>query len=624
MPSTTHIEKIKAKPLQRAAIFDTSSVDKDARTIAIAFSSEEPVDRWFGREILDHSPQSVRLGRLQDGGPVLVDHDHRDHVGVIESVTIDNDRKGRALVRFGKSNRASEVFDDVADGIRRSISVGYRIHKAVIEERGEDGDAESYRITDWEPFEVSFVSVPADATVGVGRSTDDSENDFTIETNEPQKRQEVKVMPTDNHNTPAPIDAKAIADEARKAEMSRVNTLLATGEAYSAQQLARQAIEKGWSEADLNKAILESRGFSKPVEAAAPEIGLSDKEVREFSFLRAINALANPSDRRAQESAKFEFECSQAAAKRTGKDAQGIIVPVDVLKRDLTVGTTTAGGHTVSTDLLAGSFIDLLRARAVMMQLGTTLTDLNGNVAIPRMTGGATAYWVAESGAPTESQQAFDQVTLSPKTVGAFTDISRKLMLQSSMDVEALVRSDLATVLALEIDRAAINGSGASNQPTGILQTSGIGAVAGGTNGAAPTWANIVALETAVAQDNADLGRLAYVTNAKVRGKLKGTEKATSTAQFIWSGSELNGYNAMTTNQVPSDLDKGSSTGVCSAILFGNFADLLLGFWGGLDLTVDPYTGSTSGTVRCVALQDMDVAVRHAESFAAMKDALTA
>jgi HK97 family phage major capsid protein len=232
---------------------------------------------------------------------------------------------------------------------------------------------------------------------------------------------------------------------------------------------------------------------------------------------------------------------------------------------------------------------------------------------------------VAESGAPTESQQAFDQVTMSPKTLGAFTDISRKLLLQSSIDIETFVRNDLATVLALEIDRAAIHGSGSSNQPTGILATSGIGSVAGGTNGAAPTLANIIGLETEVAQDNADLGSLSYLTNTKVRGKLKQTftNSTYGDAPIFGMDGRMNSYNTAITNMVSSTLTKGSASGVCSAIIFGNFADLIVGMWGSLDLMVDPYTSSTSGTVRVVALQDLDIAVRHPESFSAMLDALT-
>jgi HK97 family phage major capsid protein len=178
--------------------------------------------------------------------------------------------------------------------------------------------------------------------------------------------------------------------------------------------------------------------------------------------------------------------------------------------------------------------------------------------------------------------------------------------------------------LAIEIDRAAIHGSGSSNQPTGILATSGIGSVAGGTNGAAPTYAHIVGLETQVAQDNADDGALNYLTNSKVRGKLLQTEKASSTAQFVWGDNNtMRGYNAAVSNQVSSTLTKGSSS-VASAIIFGNFNDLLIGMWGGLDIALDNSTGSASGTVRVVALQDVDIAVRHAQSFAAMLDALTA
>ncbi len=633
-PKTT-TRKIKAKPLFRAAEFERATADSEARTVELSFSSEEPVERWFGTEILDHSPSSVRLGRLNNGGPVLVDHDHRDHVGVIESVSIDKDRRGRALVRFGKGERAMEIFNDVSDGIRTKVSVGYRIHRILLEESG-DKEGDTYRATDWEPYEISIVSIPADDSVGVGRSVDDEEN--TIEIVEPEK--EERQMPTENTpQTPAEptqptVDVKQERAAASQAERERVSEILSIGEKYGQSDLARTFINDGKSVDTMREAVLERMGGTMPIEAEAPDIGMNEREKEQFSFVRALNALANPRDGKAQEAAAFELECSRAAADKMKKEVRGIMVPVDVLRsalngqRDLTVGTTTAGGHTVATDLLSGSFIDLLRNKAMMMGVSTVLTDLNGNLAIPRQTGGATAYWVAESGAPTDSQQAFDQVTLSPNTVGAFTDYSRKLLLQSSIDVEAFVRADLARVLALEIDRAAINGSGSSNQPTGILSTSGIGDVAGGTDGAAPDWNDIVDLETEVAIDNADLGSLRYLTNAKVRGKLKKTfVDSGSNAERVWDtragNTPLNGYEAMVTNQVPSDLDKGTSTGVCSAIIFGNFADLLIGMWGGLDLTVDPYSNSTSGTVRIVGLQDVDIAVRHPESFAAMQDALT-
>lgn len=371
----------------------------------------------------------------------------------------------------------------------------------------------------------------------------------------------------------------------------------------------------------------EQRQAVRPAQRPVPDaaIGMNRRETQQYSLVRAINA-AMTNDWRG---AELEREASEATAKRLGRSPNGsFFVPADWMeRRDLTVGTASAGGNTVATDLLAQSFIDLLRNRMALRQAGATmLSGLVGNVAIPRQSGGATAYWVAENAAPTESQQTFDQVTMTPKTVGAFTDISRRLLNQSSIDVESLVRMDLATVLALAIDLAGLHGTGASNQPTGLINVAGIGSVAGGTNGAVPTWANIVALETAVAVPNADIGRLAYVTNAKVRGKLKSTPRVAGTNDnMIWQdgNNPLNGYQSVVSNQVSSTLTKGTSSGVCSAIFYGNWGDLLVGMWGGLDILVDPYTGSTAGTVRVVALQDVDVAVRHPESFAAMLDALT-
>jgi HK97 family phage major capsid protein/HK97 family phage prohead protease len=603
--------------LQRSFAVDRAAINEEARTVELAFSSEEPYDRWWGREILDHTQTSIRLGRLTKGGPLLMDHDARDHVGVIESVQIDADRVGRAVVRFGKSARAEEIWQDVKDGIRQNVSVGYVIHDAVLTEKSDDID--TYRVTDWEPFEVSMVAVPADATVGIGRSAESEK--------EPNPIIEIKETKME---TPAPV-INVAEHEKRGADnaLKTVTDIIAIGEQYKCTDLAAEAIRSGKT-LDQFKTLVMEKMANKPLESA--DLGLSKKEVQRFSFMRAINALANQGDRKAFEAAAFERELSDALAAKFGKSAQGFYVPNDVQKRDLTVGTTTAGGFTVDTILQSGSFIDILRNSMMTMKMGAQmLTGLTGSIAIPRQTGAATAYWVAESGAPTESQQAFDQVSMAPKTVGAYTDISRKLLLQSSIDVESFVQRDLAQVVALAIDLAAINGSGASNQPTGILNTSGIGDVAGGTNGAAPTWANIIELWSDVAIANAAFGNTGYLTNAKVAGKLMTTEKAANTAQFVCPGfpdangiTNFGGARAGISNQVPSNLTKGTANAIASAIIFGNWADLIIGQWGTLDLMVDPYSNSTSGTVRVVALQDVDIAIRHAESFSAMKDALTA
>lgn len=532
----------------------------DDRRVSMSISSEMPVGRSYGEEVLDHNPESIDLSFLNSGrAPLLMDHDPERQIGVIESVNLDGSaRKLRATVRFGKSALASEVYGDVADLIRGNVSIGYSIGKMV-----KENDGRTYRATNWRPVEVSIVSIPADASVGVGRS---AENETTSE---------AVAMP---QITETSVEAQ---------------TQVAETESPKERKMENSAT-----------VATESRAYDAPIQA---DVGLTTKEVRQYSFVRAINAMANPQDKRAWANAAFEREVSEAAQKTYGRSAQGFFVPNEIThaKRDLTVGTASAGGNLVATELLAGSFIELLRNRSVVQRAGATvLNGLTGNVAIPKQSGAATAYWVAESGAPTESQQTIAQVTMSPKTVGAFTDFSRKLMIQSSIDVESMVRRDLATVIALAIDNAALYGTGSSNQPTGLKLVSGINTKDfAATN---PTFIELVGMESEVATDNADIGTMTYLFNPAQRGALKTTEKSTTSAgQFVWeAGNTVNGYRTETSNQVTA-----------GDVFFGNFADLLIGFFSGLDLMVDPYSNSTSGTMRVVALQDTDIAVRNAVSF---------
>jgi HK97 family phage major capsid protein len=597
------------------------ALDQEARTLAVAFSSESPVERFWGSEVLDHSPSSVRLGRMQNGGAVLVDHDVTDHVGVVEDVQIDGDRKGRAVLRFGKSQRAQEVWQDVVDGIRRHVSVGYAIHRMALEKQGKDSPDE-YRVTDWEPFEISLVAIPADPTVGVGRA---ESREFDVEIVSPiiEDRSMTEVT------QPAPsVDVQAVTNAAREGEITRAREILALGNLHNRQDMAQKAVSEGVSLDEFRGNLLLDLSKQKPLPTA--DIGMSDREAQAFSFVRAINALANPQDRKAQEAAKFEFEASAAAAQKAGKQARGIMVPYDVMRRDLITGTgtgTAKGGNLIATDLLAGSFIDVLRNKMVLQQLGATfLTGLQGNVAIPKKTTASTSYWVAENVAPTEGAMVFGQVTMTPKTLAAYVDFSRRLSIQSSLDVENLVRNDLASGIAVAVDAAALGASPTSG-PVGLRGTSGIGSVAIGTNGGAPTWASIVNLIKEVEIDNALTGAAAFLSNPKVKAKLMATPKQTSGVEgnFLLGApyDSIAGYPAVFSNQVVSNLTKGGSGAVCSAMFFGVWSDLLVGQWSGVDLLVDPYTGSSAGTTRVTAFIDLDIAVRYPESFAAVLDYTT-
>jgi len=578
----------------RGMMFDTKVVDEEKRTVRIAVSSEEPVERSFGNEILDHDERSIDLSFARSGTmPLLLDHDPRQQIGVVEDVNLDGSaRRLRATVRFGRNGLAKEVFDDVVDGIRSNISVGYHVNSMVEEGTG------SYRVDNWLPMEVSVVSIPADRTVGVGRAAEKppAEPKIQSETKETTMTEEVQV------------DVEAVRADAARSAAKETAEMYRLAAKHNKRDMADKAVAEGRSLAEFRGELLEAIG-NAPLDTQ--EIGLTKKEVRNFSLMNAIRAMANPTDRNAQEAARFEFEASQEAAKRAGVDPQGLYMPHDVLRswnqRDLNTSDDSA---MVAEAYRGGDFIDVLRNASSVMQAGATmLTGLSGDVKIPKKTAASTGAWIAtEGGASTESEPTFGQVTMSPKTVGAFTDITRLMMMQSSLDIENLVRNDLSTGIALAIDNGALQGSGSSGQPTGIKNTSGINAP---TSFAAanPTFAEVVAMETAVAEDNALMGNLAYILPASMMGALKTTAKDSGSGLFVADGGQINGYNAIVSNQVTA-----------GDLYFGNFADCLIGMYGGLDITVDPYTASTSGTVRIVALQTVDVAVRHAVSFAVNND----
>lgn len=358
-----------------------------------------------------------------------------------------------------------------------------------------------------------------------------------------------------------------------------------------------------------------------------------EREIKRYSLLKVIRSQC-PNLGFHDKLDGLELEMHQEAqreSREAGTEIKGIGIPTVVIsqweKRDMTAGTGSEGGFFRQTDV-SSDVIGPLRNKLVTAQAGAVmLGGLVGNLDIPTNGGVSTAWASTENASAAESTPTIGRRQLSPKRLAGFTDLSAQLIKQVSFDVENMVRNDYLSAIAVALDLAALNGSGSSGQPTGILNTSGIGSVAGGTNGAAPTLVHITQLEEEVALDNADLGSLYYITNPKVRRKLKNTVIETGDSLRVWDRVDvdrpLNGYPALITNNMPSNLTKGASSGICSAILFGNFNDLIIGMWGGMDVMANPYTKAKEGQVEIIANVYADVAVRRAESFAAMLDALT-
>lgn len=626
--------RLKLPKQQRAMGIEPPTFDAESRTITFPFSSETPVDRWFGAEVLSHRADAVDLSRLNDGAPLLYNHDPGQLIGVIERAWLQ-DGRGYATARFSQNDLAQQVMQDVQDGILRNVSVGYRILE--MNPDGEGSDSVTYTATRWMPYELSAVSIGADNSVGFGRSEDgDNETEVSMPDASAQEAAVSKIQPIIREKTMSEFDRDSERKEAAAAERSRISSINAWGEKFKQADLARQLIESGRSIEEAQGAFLEKLGAKQePIDQGTGNVELTTKEQRDYSLVRAINASISGN----WSEAGFEREVSAEIERQTGRATSGFFMPHNLeMRAPYAVGAAGTGGNLVATNLLAGSFIDVLRNSSLIMEMNPTLlTGLVGNVALPRQSTATNTYWVTEAGAITEAEATFDQVTLSPKQIGARSQYSRLALQQTTPDIETVVRNDLAKVLALGIDLAAISGSGSSGQPTGILNTAGIGSVAMGTNGAAFTDSasgstsgldQLIQLERAVDVANALNGSLYYLTNAKVVSKLKTLK--TAYGEYLWSSADgvtingtpggINGYPVMRSNQVPSNLTKGSGSSL-SALIFGNFADLVIGMWGATEILVNPYgAGYNAGSIDIRAMQTVDVAIKHAASFAAISD----
>ena len=610
---------------------ERSAINTDKRTVELAFSSEEPVERYWGIEILDHNAESVNLRRLKRGGALLIDHDMRNQVGVIEEVTIGADRKGRAVVRFGRSAKAEEIFQDVVDGIRSNVSVGYQLERAVLEEERKDGP-NTYRVTRWEPFEISLVAVPADITVGVGREAASDTREITIE-----RKKEIRTMEKCAKCGTELVNGKCSECEARAAAAaSQTRTVEVTTQspapagAVEMEKARQRAIAKlcemnklsdeyrqmwigqGTSVeqvADEMLKIMEERGRTNPQPLS--KIGLSGNETRQYSLVNAILATVDKDWSRAG----FELECSRAVASKLGRIAEPtkFYVPFEALerpiaKRDLSTTSVGVGGALVQTDNIG--FIEMLRNRAVVFKMGARrLSGLVGNVTIPRMSVAGTATWLANQASTIdESTQTFVQVSLSPKNVGAYTEISRQLLLQSSPGVEGIVSDDLAQTVATAADYACLAGSGSNGEPDGLIDYTGIGSV----TGTSLAYAGILEFQTDVATSNVMPVAGGYVTTPAVAALLMARQRFTSTDTPLWDGNvwdgRMAGFPAMSSNQMPA-----------ADMIFGDWQELVVGEWGVLEIEVNPYANFQAGIIGVRAIYTMDAAPRRPFAFSQAK-----
>ena len=639
--------------------------EKTEETLTFSFSSEAPVERWFGKEILLHEPGAMDLSRMNDGAPWLWNHNRDVILGVTEKAWLGDDRRLYSTVRWSPNTqeKGTEEYkrrNDIEAGITRNVSFAYEIRE--IEER-----ADGFYVTDWPVLEVSSVSVPADQTVGLGRAMDDpwvedqvkphpepvaepmaDVERAAVDSPEPEAEEVHRLKDvqsaerTESFKEPpmtTEVNVAELQQDARRAERERVAAIRGMVEQFDlSNDLAEKLINDDATVEAARAVVMDQIGMRKVEytgkvhDAGAANLGLSEREKRQFSLCRLINHMMDPSAKTAAE-AGYELEVCRAAAdlqaKTLNKSARGHLIPWEVLGAanraaetpGQTVGAFADGGALVGTNRLDAQFIDLIRNRSAFLTSGLTmLTQLEGNVEIPKKLGSSTYYFVGENVDVTNSKLAFGLVNMIPRTIGVRVPVSRRAMIQSSPDVENLVRLDMAESVALGMDYTIGYGTGSNGQPLGIINTVGIGSVTlgggtsinfpanlGGGSGNGGDWGDYVDLETAIAANNLDAGSMRYVMNSSVRGALKQTLRASAAGSdyIMTDAGEVNGYPVTVSNQMQTN-----------DVLFGNFADCVVGMWSGLDLIVDPYTQSASGQTIITVHQDFDVAVRRPQSFA--------
>lgn len=620
-------------PVSEITVHQRSAENEPLR-MSFPASSETPVDRWFGTEILRHDSASIRMDRLKGGAaPLLFNHNWNDPIGMVDGARVQGKRL-HVDVHFFDTVRAKEVAAMVEGGMR-NVSIGYELYEVT-----EDTKRGTYTATDWGVHEVSFATIPADPSVGLGRSDDSPPRLVRIKPAESDQQQVQPAARAAQPQKESPVDetsqaaAGANADNEQHTRGLPAQPKGATGNQALEMERARKRgiqnlcqanqipdatrdywVNSGVSMEDVSDdllKIIQERGEANPQSKA--KLGLGEGEVRSYSLVRALLAASENN----WQAAGFELECSREISKRmnTVPDAKKFYVPFEVQarnlpvpahlrgRRDLTVATANAGGYLVGTDNV--SFIEMLRNRSVAYRMGAMrLGGLQGNITVPKQTGAATWYWLAsESTGITESQQTLGQMALSPKTGGAYTEISRQLLLQSSPDAEVLVTSDLGRVGGLGIDSAVLAGSGASGQPTGITNTAGIGSV----TGTSIDFAKVLEFQTDIATANVLPERGGYATTPTVAALLMQRVKFSGTASPMWEGNlwdgNMVGFPAMSSNQMAA-----------GTMLFGDWSSVVVAEWGVLEISVNPFANFQAGIIGVRAMVSMDCGLRYPAAF---------
>ncbi len=615
---------------------DTEDDGADEDRFAIAISSEFPVRRWFGNEILDHTPEAIDMSRAKMGLSFLDNHDSRQIVGIVNDVQLDKKSKVlRGVVQFSRNPKAQEVKRDVQDGIRKYISVGYGVNEYTLEKSSKD-EGETYRATSWTPMEASSVAVPADPSVGHNRKAGERGFPVKVRSINPTAGEKPAEQSTEDRSMAETSNAQVLTDTRNAAA-----ELVKLGKRHQIdQERVAGWISEGRSVDSVSREILDevaSRSAKPNTTGKAAEqrdeLQLSEKEQRQYNLARGIMTLVandEADENGGKRENSLELEVSQTIERSyTGERHGGLFVPwsvknVHAIQARAGLDSSTANKGTELKFTEPGAFIDFLYNRLRVKELGAqTISGLRDNVAYPKQTGKATGSWVGENPGSdvADSNLTLGQIPSSPKTYQSSTSYSRQLLAQAVIDVDTLVRADLARDMALAVDFAAIAGPASSNSPVGIMNTTGVQSFIlenDSANGAQPDYSDIIHMLEDLEDVNADqLGDPAWLTTPGIKSLLKLTARLANTLGLpVWADDDtIAGYDARSTNQVPKTGVRGSTSNN-HALILGVFATMAIGMWGsGFELVVDPYRLKKQGMIELTTFMLTDVVLRYPQAF---------
>ena len=594
------------------------------------------------------NPKGWRLDNFNKNG--IASFQHRAYgdpdpdliIGKANAWTSDDRLVGTIDFETEKVNPLAEkLYQKVQAGTLNAVSVGFLEHDGHWGTKDmEDEDEETYYFDDIELMEISLVSVPSNPEALAYRGFEAKDDKLDTTKLEVAAEYLTTTGTTNNYyylddelysNIATVIKQTDLTEEVTKSikmedekkdlpENSKVDVNVTV----DASEI-KEAIIEGVTEALKTKEPEEVLPGPAPVRESKED----KKTFDQYSLREAILKFGDPKQKwdGLYKEMHEEGVKSNKDAGITG-DYEGFLVPSQA-RATLQESVTAAGGATVSTDLF--DLIGTLRNRMAIAQAGMTMfPGLVGNVSIPRRTSDPTAAWRSEGGLATQSDPAYESVTMEAHRLTAYTRFSRQFLRQSSIAVEAEVRDVLAYGMANELEQTAFDGAGTSHQPEGIWTNSSVNNADHGSNGTVINWSNVVTLEGMVAADNALAGSLAYITNSTMGAYLKKLTKTDYQGGFIWenftglaNNGMVNGYPAYVTNVISNALTKGTGTGL-SSIVFGNWADLILGSWGATEYIVDPYTRFNYDEINVISVNYFDYALRHPQSFATIEAGITA